>query len=40
MGGHGVVSALINKPDFPWSDCEVLSRGMLDANMKGIVQKG
>jgi AcrR family transcriptional regulator len=39
MGVHGLVSALINKPDFPWSDREVLVQGMLDAHMKGVVRK-
>ena len=40
IGVHGLVSALINKPDFPWSDREVLIQGMLDAHMRGVVRKG
>jgi AcrR family transcriptional regulator len=39
MGVHGLVSALINKPDFPWSDREVLIQGMLDVHLKGVVRE-
>lgn len=38
MGMHGLVSALINKPDFPWSDRELLIQGMLDVHLKGVVR--
>ena len=38
MGIHGVVAALIHKPDFPWSDRETLIQGMLDIVRKGIVR--
>jgi len=38
MGVHGLVSAMINKPDFPWSDREVLIQGMLDVHLKGVVR--
>jgi AcrR family transcriptional regulator len=38
MGIHGVVAALIMKPDFPWSNRELLIEGMLDLVAKGIVR--
>jgi AcrR family transcriptional regulator len=38
MAVHGLVAALILKPDFPWSDRDVLIKGMLDIHMKGIVR--
>jgi AcrR family transcriptional regulator len=38
MGLHGLVSAFIIKPDFPWSDRELLIRGMLDIHLEGILQ--
>ncbi|WP_421998418.1 TetR/AcrR family transcriptional regulator [Reyranella sp.] len=38
MGMHGLVSALIMKPEFPWSDRDVLIKGMLDIHLKGIVE--
>jgi AcrR family transcriptional regulator len=37
MGIHGLVSALILKPDFPWSNREMLINGMLDIVLKGVV---
>ncbi|MFO1080659.1 MAG: TetR/AcrR family transcriptional regulator [Reyranellaceae bacterium] len=40
MGVHGLVSALILKPDFPWSDRELLIRGMLEIQMAGMVCAG
>lgn len=40
MGIHGLVSALILKPDFPWSDRDLLVKGMLDIMMKGVVSDG
>lgn len=38
MGVHGLVSALILKPDFPWSNRELLIEGMLDITLKGVVR--
>jgi len=38
MAVHGLVAALILKPDFPWSDRDVLINGMLDIHVKGIVR--
>jgi AcrR family transcriptional regulator len=38
MGLHGLVAAFIMKPDFPWSDRELLIRGMLEIHRKGIFQ--
>jgi AcrR family transcriptional regulator len=38
MGLHGLVSAFIMKPDFPWSNRELLIDGMLDIHLKGIVK--
>jgi AcrR family transcriptional regulator len=38
MGLHGLVSAFIVKPEFPWSDRELLISGMLDIHLKGIVR--
>lgn len=40
MGIHGVVAALIMKPDFPWSNREALIEGMQDIVIKGIVRQG
>ena len=40
MGIHGVVAALIMKPDFPWSNRETLIEGMQDIVIKGIVRQG
>ncbi len=37
MSVHGLVAALIMKPEFPWSDRAVLIRGMLDIQVKGLV---
>jgi AcrR family transcriptional regulator len=34
---HGLVAALITKPDFPWSDRETLIRGMVEASVRGVV---
>jgi len=39
MGLHGLVSAFIMKPEFPWSDRELLINGMLDIQLEGIRQK-
>jgi AcrR family transcriptional regulator len=38
MGVHGLVAAIIMKPEFPWSDRDALISGMLDIHMKGIVR--
>lgn len=38
MGLHGLVAAFITKPEFPWSDRELLIRGMLDIHQKGILR--
>ena len=38
MAMHGLVAALITKPEFPWSDRDVLISGMLDIHLKGIVR--
>ena len=40
MGLHGLVSAFITKPEFPWSDRELLIKGMLDIHVDGIIKKG
>lgn len=37
MGIHGVVAALILKPDFPWSNRDLLGTGMLDIVMNGVI---
>lgn len=38
MGIHGVVAALIMKPDFPWSNRETLIQAMQDIVIKGILR--
>lgn len=40
MAMHGVASAFILKPDFPWSNRDLLGTGMLDIVMKGIIRAG
>ena len=37
MGLHGVVAALINNPEFPWSDREHLIKGMQEILLKGVL---
>lgn len=37
MACHGLVSAFINEPDFPWSDRQELMRGMVDLTVRGFV---
>ncbi len=37
MGLHGLVAALINNPEFPWSNREELIAGMLDVVTKGVL---
>lgn len=39
MAMHGLVAALITKPDFPWSNRELLIAGMLEVVLAGIVRK-
>jgi AcrR family transcriptional regulator len=39
MGLHGLVSAFIMKPEFPWSDRDLLINGMLDIHLEGILRK-
>ena len=39
MGIHGVVAAMIMKPDFPWSNRETLIQGMQDIVIKGILRQ-
>lgn len=39
MGLHGLVSAFILKPEFPWSDRELLIKGMLDIHLLGIINR-
>jgi AcrR family transcriptional regulator len=38
MGIHGLASALILKPEFPWSNRDLLINGMLDMVLKGIIR--
>ena len=38
MGMHGLASALILKPEFPWSNRDLLINGMLDMVLKGIIR--
>lgn len=38
MGIHGLASTLIQKPEFPWSNRDTLTKGMLDILLKGIVR--
>jgi AcrR family transcriptional regulator len=37
MGIHGVVAALILKPDLPWSNRDLLGTGMLDIVLNGVI---
>lgn len=37
MGLHGLVAALINNPDFPWTNRDELIAGMLDVVTKGVL---
>lgn len=37
MACHGLVTALIAEPDFPWSDRETLIRGMVELSVRGVV---
>jgi hypothetical protein len=38
MGIHGLVAAFITKPEFPWSNRELLISANLDIHLKGIVR--
>lgn len=38
MGLHGLVAALINNPEFPWSKRDMLIAGMLDMTVRGVVR--
>lgn len=38
MGMHGLASALILKPEFPWSNRDLLINGMLDMVLNGIIR--
>jgi AcrR family transcriptional regulator len=38
MGLHGLVAALINNPDFPWTRRDRLIEGMLDMTVRGVVR--
>lgn len=35
---HGLVAAIINNPEFPWTRRETLIEGMLDVAMRGVVK--
>ncbi|HYD06065.1 MAG TPA: TetR/AcrR family transcriptional regulator [Reyranella sp.] len=35
---HGLVAAIINNPEFPWTRRDVLVDGMLDVAMRGVVK--
>lgn len=37
MALHGLVAALVNNPDFPWTNRDVLIQGMLDIGLKGVL---
>ncbi|CAN5888909.1 TetR/AcrR family transcriptional regulator [soil metagenome] len=39
MGIHGLVAALILKPDFPWSNRDMLIDGMVTLVLKGVVNQ-
>jgi AcrR family transcriptional regulator len=38
MSLHGLVAALINNPEFPWTEREHLIEGMLDMVLRGVVK--
>lgn len=38
MGIHGLVAAMILKPEFPWSDRDLLIKGMLDIHLRGMLR--
>jgi AcrR family transcriptional regulator len=37
MGLHGLVAAIVNNPEFPWTDRESLIKGMLDVVTRGVL---
>jgi AcrR family transcriptional regulator len=39
MSLHGLVAALINNPEFPWTKRDVLIEGMLDMAVRGVVRE-
>lgn len=39
MGIHGVVTALILKPDFPWSNRETLIQGIQEIVIRGVLKR-
>ncbi len=39
MGIHGVVTALIMKPDFPWSNRETLIQGIQEIVIRGVLKR-
>lgn len=38
MSLHGLVAALVNNPEFPWTNRDVLIEGMLDMAVRGVVK--
>ncbi|SJZ46296.1 transcriptional regulator, TetR family [Enhydrobacter aerosaccus] len=38
MGLHGLVAALINNPEFPWTKRDILIAGMIDMAVRGVVR--
>lgn len=38
MSLHGLVAALINAPEFPWTKRDALIAGMIDAAIRGVVR--
>jgi len=38
MSLHGLVAALINNPEFPWTGRDLLIEGMLDMAVRGVVK--
>lgn len=38
MSLHGLVAALINNPEFPWTKRDALIAGMIDMTVRGVVQ--
>lgn len=38
MSLHGLVAALINNPEFPWTKRDLLIDGMLDMTVRGVVK--
>ena len=38
MSLHGLVAALVNNPEFPWTKRDVLIEAMLDMAVRGVVR--